>query len=74
MGCCVTKSDAGEHLWPLPIHRKYWGQLKSPIADMKNSGGRMAGATTAALFLDQYVDTDKARPTLVKSTTAQKIG
>ncbi len=51
---------AGEQLWQLPIHNKYWSQLKSPIADMKNSGGRMAGAITAALFLDQYVDTEKA--------------
>ena len=37
----------------------YWEQMKSPIADMKNTGGRMGGAITAALFLEKYVDTDK---------------
>ena len=37
----------------------YWEQMKSPIADMKNTGGRMGGAITAALFLEKYVDTEK---------------
>ena len=37
-------------------------QMKSPIADMKNTGVRYGGAITAALFLRQFVDTDKARP------------
>ena len=34
--------------------------MKSPIADMKNTGVRYGGAITAALFLRQFVDTDKA--------------
>ena len=34
-------------------------QMKSPIADMKNTGPRYGGAITAALFLRQFVDTDK---------------
>lgn len=34
-------------------------QMKSPIADMKNTGGRTGGAITAALFLRKFVDTDK---------------
>ena len=38
-------------------------QMKSPIADMKNTGVRYGGAITAALFLRQFVDTDKACPT-----------
>lgn len=38
-------------------------QMKSPIADMKNTGVRYGGAITAALFLRQFVDTDKARTT-----------
>lgn len=50
----------GERLWPLPMQSSYWSQMKSPIADMKNSGGRMGGAITAGLFLEQYVDTEKA--------------
>jgi hypothetical protein len=36
--------------------------MKSPIADMKNAcASRYGGAITAALFLRQFVDTDKAR-------------
>ena len=43
----------------MPMEESYWEQMKSPIADMKNTGGRMGGAITAALFLEKYVDTDK---------------
>lgn len=32
---------AGEKLWPMPMHDGYWAQMKSQIADMKNTGGRM---------------------------------
>ena len=45
----------------MPMEESYWEQMKSPIADMKNTGGRMGGAITAALFLEKYVDADKAR-------------
>lgn len=34
-------------------------QLKSSVADMKNTGGRMGGSITAALFLKEFVATDK---------------
>lgn len=50
---------AGEKLWRMPMEESYWEQMKSPIADMKNTGGRMGGAITAAPFLREYVDTEK---------------
>ena len=50
---------AGEKIWRMPMEDSYWEQMKSPIADMKNTGGRMGGAITAALFLREYVDTEK---------------
>ena len=56
----VSSDVAGEKLWRMPMEESYWEQMKSPIADMKNTGGRMGGAITAALFLREYVDTDKA--------------
>ncbi|HEY9604189.1 MAG TPA: leucyl aminopeptidase, partial [Allocoleopsis sp.] len=34
---------------------KYFEGLKSPIADMKNTGPRPGGSITAALFLKQFV-------------------
>ncbi|MEX0856225.1 MAG: leucyl aminopeptidase [Gemmatimonadota bacterium] len=46
---------SGERCWPLPLWKEYRKQLESPVADMKNVGGRPAGAITAALFLAEFV-------------------
>lgn len=43
-------------VWPMPLWQPYHAMLRSPIADMKNSGGSFAGAVTAALFLERFVD------------------
>ena len=43
--------QAGEKLWQLPMFDDYNDLIKSPIADVKNTGGRYAGAITAAKFL-----------------------
>ncbi|PPL19671.1 leucyl aminopeptidase [Microterricola pindariensis] len=45
-----------EPAWQLPLEKKYRKQLDSDIADLGNIGGRFAGATTAALFLNEFVD------------------
>ena len=47
---------AGEDFWRLPLNDELLSQLKSPIADFKNTGLRYGGAITAALFLKQFVD------------------
>jgi leucyl aminopeptidase len=47
---------AGERLWRLPEWDDYKDLIRSEWADMKNSGGRWAGATSAALFLKEFVD------------------
>ena len=44
----------GDRLWPMPITDDYFEQLKSEAADMSNTGGRPAGAVTAAVFLKQF--------------------
>lgn len=46
---------AGEPGWPLPMWDEYKDLIKSDVADVKNSGGRPAGAVTAALFLNEFV-------------------
>jgi len=46
---------SGEEMWHLPLPPKLREQLKSPIADMKNTGGRSGGALTAGLFLREFV-------------------
>ena len=47
--------QTGETVWPLPLKEEYEGRIKSDIADVKNSGGREAGAITAGLFLKKFV-------------------
>jgi leucyl aminopeptidase len=47
---------AGEKVWELPLDEEYAEQLKSDYADMKNVGGRKAGAITAAKLLANFVD------------------
>jgi leucyl aminopeptidase len=46
---------AGEKFWQMPMEEKYFEGLKSPIADMKNTGPRGGGSITAALFLQQFI-------------------
>ncbi|MCS7135872.1 MAG: leucyl aminopeptidase [Nitrososphaerota archaeon] len=48
----------GERLWRLPLWKEYFEQIKSEVADMKNVGGRPAGAITAAAFLMNFVDSN----------------
>jgi leucyl aminopeptidase len=51
--------DAGERtyerVWQLPMFDEYEKQIKSDVADVKNVGGRWAGAITAALFLKNFI-------------------
>jgi leucyl aminopeptidase len=45
---------AGDRAWPMPLYDEYTEQLRSEIADMVNTGGRPAGACTAAVFLKEF--------------------
>ena len=45
---------AGDRCWPLPLFEEYKDQLRSEIADMVNTGGRIGGAITAAIFLQEF--------------------
>jgi leucyl aminopeptidase len=47
---------AGEPGWPLPLWDEYKDLIKSDVADVKNSGGRPAGAVTAAMFLKEFAE------------------
>jgi leucyl aminopeptidase len=50
-----TVADVGERYWRLPLYPDYDQQIKSDIADLKNTGGRPAGAETAGTFLKHFV-------------------
>ena len=45
-----------EYCWRMPASDEYLRQLDSDFADIKNAGGRAAGAITAACFLSEFVD------------------
>ena len=46
-------------LWRMPLHKPYRRLLDSQVADINNvSSGPFAGAITAALFLQEFVDPD----------------
>ena len=49
-----TALAAGDRCWPMPLYDEYADQLRSEIADLVNSGGRPAGACTAATFLKEF--------------------
>lgn len=44
-----------ERLWPLPLWPDYRKAIESDVADMKNSGGRLGGVATSAVFLQEFV-------------------
>jgi leucyl aminopeptidase len=74
---------AGDRCWPMPLYEEYKDQLRSEIADMLNTGGRLGGAITAALFLKEFTGdlpwahldiagtawSDEAKPFLPKGAT-----
>jgi leucyl aminopeptidase len=47
---------AGEPGWPMPLWDDYKEQIKSDVADVRQTGGRAGGSITAALFLKEFVD------------------
>jgi leucyl aminopeptidase len=50
-----TVGDVGERYWRLPLYPDFDQQIKSDIADLKNTGGRAGGAETAGAFLKAFV-------------------
>ena len=78
---------AGEKIWQLPMFEEYDKQIESDVADVKNTGGRYAGAITAAKFLAKFTadtpwahldmagtdDADKDDGTTVKGATGVPV-
>ncbi len=52
----AAAKPSGERFWQLPYYDDYSTQMKSDIADLKNTGGRAAGTLTAAAFLRAFVE------------------
>ena len=70
--------SVGERTWRMPLDEDYQDLIKSSVADLKNVGGKWAGAVTAAKFLQQFVDgrpwvhLDIAGPSWAESESATR--
>lgn len=54
-------SETHDHMWRLPLWRGYDWAISSSIADLNNSPDyNLAGAITAALFLNRFVEKAKS--------------
>lgn len=51
---------AGERVWRLPLFDGYSKAIESAVADVKNYGGKAAGAVTAAKYLEKFIDSHPA--------------
>ncbi len=69
-----TSKTVGESMWRLPLDSVTKRQNASKIADLKNTGGRGGGSTTAAHFIadfagdTQWVHIDVAATSMLDST------
>ena len=51
----ASGQNHGESYWELPLPEEYKQMLETPYADLNNIGGALAGASTAGLFLQEFV-------------------
>ena len=52
----LSARAAGEKFWPMPLDDEYADNIKSDIADIRNTGkGRGGGAINGALFVQEFV-------------------
>jgi leucyl aminopeptidase len=52
----LSARAAGEKFWPMPLDEEYADNIKSDIADIRNTGkGRGGGAINGALFIQEFV-------------------
>ena len=58
----LAGEETGDLAWPLPLFPHFKEQLKSPVADLSNVGGPLAGTITAAAFLEHFTRTDSDEP------------
>ncbi len=45
-----------EPIWEMPVNKGYHKMIESKVADMKNTGGPLAGSSTAAAFIEKFIE------------------
>jgi len=54
----TVTEETKEMLWQMPVSDVFHEELKSKVADLSNKGGRLAGASIAAAFIEEFIDED----------------
>ena len=62
-------NGVGERMWQLPTFPSYAAEYKSDIADIRNTGGRGAGAITGALIIGEFAGDAKWAHLDIAATT-----
>lgn len=52
----AAAEHSGERLWPMPMYDEYLDDIKSDMAEVKNSGGRFGGVATSAKFIEHFTE------------------
>lgn len=52
----TASEEAGEPMWRLPLTKDHHEMIKGTRSDIKNTGGRWGGASTAAAFIETFVE------------------
>lgn len=53
----AASETSGEKIWRMPLAEHFRKEMDSPFADIKNVGaGRYGGSSTAAAFLEEFID------------------
>ena len=47
---------SGERLWPMPMYDEYKDEIKSDMAEVKNSAGRTSGVAASAKFIEHFTE------------------
>lgn len=66
--------ESNDRAWQLPLWDDYQDLIRSPFADMANTGGRPAGTITAACFLSRFAKKFRWAHLDVAGTAAMMMG
>lgn len=67
-------TESNDRAWQLPLWDEYQEQIRSPFADIANTGGRMGGTITAACFLSRFTKKFRWAHLDVAGTAAMMMG
>jgi len=51
-----VSQQTGERMWQLPLYDEFLENMRSLVADLRNSGSRYGGAQKGAIFLREFVE------------------